>query len=144
MRDTVELTKKHYETLAAWRHALRRFLHFSQEAARAAGIPPQQHQALLAIKGFPERDHTTIGELAERLHLKHHSAVGLVNRLVERQTSPPAGTDIGGDIPGGQAPRAAIDVAKLSPVQQIALGLRDAKPVGPVPPTDDAPPHGAD
>ena len=85
MRDTVELTKKHYETLAAWRHALRRFLHFSQEAARAAGIPPQQHQALLAIKGFPERDHTTVGELAERLHLKHHSAVGLVNRLVERQ-----------------------------------------------------------
>jgi DNA-binding MarR family transcriptional regulator len=81
----VEITKRHYETLAAWRHALRRFLHFSQEAARAAGIPPQQHQALLVIKGIPDRDHATVGEIAERMHLKHHSAVGLVDRLVKRQ-----------------------------------------------------------
>lgn len=79
------LDKTHYETLAAWRHALRRFLKFSQAAAQSAGIPPQQHQALLAIKGFPERDYVTVGELAERLHLKHHSAVGLVDRLSKRQ-----------------------------------------------------------
>lgn len=84
-RPALELTKRHYETLAAWRYALRQFLRFSQEAARSAGIPPQQHQALLVIKGFPDRDHVTIGELAERLDLKHHSAVGLVDRLAERE-----------------------------------------------------------
>lgn len=81
----VEITKRQYEILAAWRHALRRFLRFSHEAARAAGIPPQQHQLLLVIKGFPDRDYATVGEIAERMQLKHHSAVGLVDRLVKRQ-----------------------------------------------------------
>jgi DNA-binding MarR family transcriptional regulator len=79
-----EITPDHYQTLAALRHALRRFLLFSQEAARGAGIPPQQHQALLAIKGFPGREYVSIGELAERLQLRHHSVVGLVDRLVRR------------------------------------------------------------
>lgn len=76
------LTKSHYESLAAIRHTLRCFTHFSQEAAREAGLTPQQHQALLAIKGAPGRDFASIAELAERLQLRHHSAVGLVNRLV--------------------------------------------------------------
>src|SRR5688572_26743677 len=71
-----------YETLAAFRYALRRFLRFSEEAAQEAGLTPQQHQALLAIKGFPGRDRVTISELAERLQIRHHSAVGLVSRLV--------------------------------------------------------------
>ncbi|HVU35906.1 MAG TPA: MarR family transcriptional regulator [Opitutaceae bacterium] len=84
-RTSVEITKRHYETLAAWRHALRLFLNFSHEAAHAAGIPPQQHQALLVIKGFPDREYATIGELAERLQLKHHSAVGLIDRMARRQ-----------------------------------------------------------
>jgi DNA-binding MarR family transcriptional regulator len=79
------ITKSQYETLAALRHTLSKFLLFSQEAARTAGLAPQQHQALLAIKGFPGRDYVSIGELAERLHLRHHSAVGLVDRLVQRQ-----------------------------------------------------------
>lgn len=79
------IAKSHYEMLAALRYALARFLHFSQEAARAAGLTPQQHQALLAIKGFPGRDAASIGELAERLHLRHHSVVGLIDRLVRRQ-----------------------------------------------------------
>jgi DNA-binding MarR family transcriptional regulator len=76
------LVKSEYETLAAFRYALRQFIHFSEEAAHSAGITPQQYQALLAIKGFPERESVTVGELAERLHLRHHSAVGLVDRLV--------------------------------------------------------------
>jgi DNA-binding MarR family transcriptional regulator len=76
------LLKSQYETLAAFRYALRRFIHFSDEAAHGAGITPQQYQALLAIKGFPGRDTITVGELAERLQLRHHSAVGLVDRLV--------------------------------------------------------------
>ena len=77
-----KLHKAQYETLAAFRYALRKFLHFSETAAQAAGITPQQHQALLAIKGFPGRDRITVGELAERLQLRHHSTVGLIDRLV--------------------------------------------------------------
>jgi DNA-binding MarR family transcriptional regulator len=76
------LRKSQYETLAAFRYALRKFLHFGESAAQAAGITPQQHQALLAIKGFPGRDRVTVGDLAERLQLRHHSAVGLIDRLV--------------------------------------------------------------
>ena len=84
MPPPVRIAKSHYEMLAALRHALRRFLNFSQEAAREAGLTPQQHQALLAIKGFPGRDYVSVGELADRLQLRHHSAVGLVDRLVGR------------------------------------------------------------
>ena len=76
------VTKAEYEALAALRYVLRQFLRFSEEAAQSVGLTPQQHQALLAIKGFPGRDRVTIGELAERLQIRHHSTVGLVNRLV--------------------------------------------------------------
>jgi DNA-binding MarR family transcriptional regulator len=78
----VKISRLEYETLANLRYSLRQFLRFSEDAAHAAGITPQQHQALLAIKGFPERDCVTVGELAERLQIRHHSAVGLVDRLV--------------------------------------------------------------
>lgn len=81
MKQTKTLRKADYETLAAFRYLLRRFIHFSEEAAKTVNITPQQHQALLAIKGFPGRDQVTIGELAERLQLRHHSVVGLVDRL---------------------------------------------------------------
>ena len=63
------LAKSQYELLAALRYALRRFQRFSEEAARDAGLTPQQHQTLLAIKGFPDRDYVSIGEIAARLHL---------------------------------------------------------------------------
>jgi len=82
MTETKKLSKSQYERLAEFRHALRQFLHFSEQAALAAGVTPQQHQALLAIKGFPGRDHVTVSELAERLQLRHHSTVGLIDRLV--------------------------------------------------------------
>jgi len=85
MAGPKQLSKAQYETLAAFRYALRQFLRFSEEAAQAAGITPQQHQALLAIKGYPKRDRVTISELAERLQLRHHSAVGLIDRLVEEK-----------------------------------------------------------
>jgi len=81
MATTKPLSKSQHEKLAAFRYALRQFLHFSEAAALTAGVAPQQHQALLAIKGFPGRDYVTVGELAERLQLRHHSAVGLVDRL---------------------------------------------------------------
>ena len=85
MRESAKLSKSQYETLAAFRYALRQFLRFSEEAAQAVGIPPQQHQALLAIKGFPSRDSVTVSELTERLQLRHHSTVGLIDRLVEEK-----------------------------------------------------------
>ena len=81
MPRTKPISKTQYEALAAFRYALRRFLHFSEQAAHEAGLTPQQHQALLAIKGFPGRDQVTVGELAERLQLRHHSTVGLIDRL---------------------------------------------------------------
>ncbi len=78
------LAKPDYETLAEFRYLLRQFGAFSEDAARQAGLTAQQHQALLAVKGFPGREEVTIGELAQRLNLKHHSVVGLVNRLLGR------------------------------------------------------------
>ncbi len=81
----MRVTQAEYECLAALRFALRQFLHFSEQAALAAGITPQQHQALLAIKGFPNRRQITIRDLAERLQIRHHSAVGLTDRLVAKR-----------------------------------------------------------
>jgi DNA-binding MarR family transcriptional regulator len=75
------ISKQEYEALAAFRYAIRQFLRAREEAARQVGITPQQQQALLAIKGFPGRDQISIGEMAERLQIRHHSAVGLVDRL---------------------------------------------------------------
>jgi DNA-binding MarR family transcriptional regulator len=76
------LSKADYEALAAFRYSLRKFLHFSEQVASKEGLTTQQHQTLLAIKGYPKREKVTIGELAERLQIKHHSVVGLANRLV--------------------------------------------------------------
>jgi DNA-binding MarR family transcriptional regulator len=81
-RPAALISKAGYEMLAAFRYQLRQFLHFSEQAAQKAGLTPRQHQALLAIKGFPNRESITIGELAEQLHIAHHSAVGLVDRSV--------------------------------------------------------------
>jgi DNA-binding MarR family transcriptional regulator len=84
-RSSARVTKAEYEALAAFRYNLRQFLHFSESAAETAGVTPRQHQALLAIKGFPGRDSVTIGELAEQLQIAHHSAVGLVDRLAAQK-----------------------------------------------------------
>ena len=81
-----KITRAEFEALAAFRYALRQFLHFSEQAAREAGLTPTQHQALLAIHGFPgrARSSVTVGDLAERLKIKHNSAVGLVDRLARQ------------------------------------------------------------
>lgn len=70
-----------YQALAQFRYEIRRFVNFSEQAARQAGTEPQQHQALLAIGGLPKAQRATIGALAERLQIRHHSAVELVDRL---------------------------------------------------------------
>ncbi|MBV9179960.1 MAG: MarR family transcriptional regulator [Acidobacteria bacterium] len=75
------LSSGDYRSLAEFRHQIRRFLHFSERAARGAGLEPTQHQLLLALKGLPPHVRPRIGEMAERLQIQHHSAVELVNRL---------------------------------------------------------------
>lgn len=77
-----KLTLMDYESLAQLRYQIRKFLHFSEENARVAGLEPRQHQLLLALKGLPRDVRPRIAELAERLQIQHHSAVELVNRLV--------------------------------------------------------------
>lgn len=77
------LTKANYEALADFRHALRTFLAFSTAAAREAGISPQQHQALLAIKGAPHQEALNVHDLATRLLINHNSSVELVDRLAK-------------------------------------------------------------
>ena len=86
------LDKKQYEALSEFRYQLRRFLHFSESAAKAEGITPLQYLLLLHVRGFPGRDWATVGELAERLQLQHHGVVALLSRceesgLVARQKS---------------------------------------------------------
>jgi DNA-binding MarR family transcriptional regulator len=73
-----------FKAMAELRYQIRRFLRFSENAARQAGIEPQQHQLLLAVRGLPEGLKPTIGVLAERMQLQHHSAVELIDRLVDR------------------------------------------------------------
>jgi len=77
-----QITDKDYAALATFRRALRQFLAFSESAAREAGIPPQQHQALLAIKGRAGGPTVTVGRLAQDLLVAPHTAAELVNRLV--------------------------------------------------------------
>ncbi len=71
-----------YEDLLALRTGLRRFVRWSEQQAEAAGLTPAQHQLLLAIRGHPDRRGPTVGEVADYLLLRHHSAVGLVDRAV--------------------------------------------------------------
>lgn len=91
--STRGLSPEDYQALGAFRDALRRFLRFSEAGAEALGLTPQQHQAMLVIHAHPGPDPISVGQLAERLLIKNHSAVGLVARLqdrglVSRETSP--------------------------------------------------------
>jgi len=78
------MNSKDYRTLAEFRYQIRTFLAFSEEAAGENGLNGQQHQLLLAIKGLPPDVEPTIGVLAERMKLRHHTTVELVDRLCDR------------------------------------------------------------
>lgn len=82
--STDRLAIADYRALAELRYQLRRFERFSERAARAVGLEPRQHQLLLAVKGLPAGVHATIGLLAERLQVRHHTAVELVDRMQAR------------------------------------------------------------
>ncbi len=86
------LTKDDFRTLSEFRYQMRRFERFSENAVQAEGITPLQYLLLLHVKGYPERDWATVGELAERLQAKPHGVVALISRcesagLVERRVS---------------------------------------------------------
>lgn len=86
------LTKANFEQLSEFRYQMRRFERFSEQAAQSEGITPLQYLLMLHIKGYPDRDWATIGELAERLQAAHHGVVALVSRcealdLVQRKIS---------------------------------------------------------
>ncbi len=74
------VTNKEYRALAEFRYHIRKYLDFSDRAAITAGIEPRQYQLLLAIKALADSTEPTVGTLAEQLHIRHHSAVELVNR----------------------------------------------------------------
>src|SRR5512146_3314164 len=84
MSPIADINETDYRALAEFRYQIRRFVRFSERAAREAGLEPQQHQLLLAVKGLPDGDRATIGNVAERLQIQHHSAVELVHRLARR------------------------------------------------------------
>jgi DNA-binding MarR family transcriptional regulator len=87
-----KIQESEYAALAEFRYRIRQFLHGSDESVRSVGLEPQQYELLLAARAFPNRREASIRHLAERLHLRHHSVVGLVDRLeahgyVRRQRS---------------------------------------------------------
>lgn len=82
-RHRRSLSDAEYRQLADFRYAIRSFMEFSEQAARNAGLTPQQHQALLAVRGLTIDGNATLGALAGRLRVRHHSTVELVNRLTE-------------------------------------------------------------
>lgn len=78
-----DVSELDFRRLAEFRHRIRQFLRFSEEASRSKGIEPQQHQLLLAIKGLPKGTRPTITALSQQLCLRHHSTVELIDRLEE-------------------------------------------------------------
>ncbi|HEU0209913.1 MAG TPA: MarR family winged helix-turn-helix transcriptional regulator [Candidatus Udaeobacter sp.] len=80
------LTQQDYYTLASLRYALRKFLRFSKDLAnRRARLTPEQYEALLALKAFSDDDTLTVGQLSERIQVKHHTAVSLTDKLAARK-----------------------------------------------------------
>jgi DNA-binding MarR family transcriptional regulator len=91
-KDGKPMTLRQYRVLADFRYELRRFLRYSEQITRRHRLTPLQYQLMLQVKGFPGREHASIGELAERLQAKHHGVVALVTRcekagLVARRAS---------------------------------------------------------
>jgi DNA-binding MarR family transcriptional regulator len=79
---TRDISESDYRALGEFRYQIRRFLHFSEEAARSRGLEPQQHQLLLAVRSLPAGVKPAVGNIADRLQIRHHSTVELIDRLV--------------------------------------------------------------
>jgi DNA-binding MarR family transcriptional regulator len=81
MASKEEISLQDYRATAEFRYQIRRFLRASEQIAREYGLNPQQYQLMLALKGLPDEHAATIGEIAERLQIQHHSTVELADRL---------------------------------------------------------------
>ncbi|MGH3522553.1 MAG: MarR family winged helix-turn-helix transcriptional regulator [Mycobacterium sp.] len=124
---SANLTKQDFEALARFRFGIRRYLRFSEDAVRRDGLTPQQYQLLLALKGFPGREWATVRELADRLQLRHHSVVELVNRaqgqgLVQRAPHPSDGRAVQVLL----TPEGSRVMARLSALHRDQLERMDA------------------
>ena len=133
-----------YQALSEFRYQLRRFIHFSEIHALAAGIEPQQHQLLLAVKGAESAEQPTIRWLTERLQLRHHSVVGLVDRLegralVKRRKDPDDQRRVIVDLtPAGDAMLAQLsqfheeELREMAPALIAVLGTIAGVPEAPL------------
>src|SRR6202167_174926 len=133
-------SREDYENLLAFRTSLRRFLHWSETQARAAGLTPAQHQLMLAVKGHPGVHGPTIGDLAGYLMLRHHSTVELVDRAEAASVVERWGDDDDGRVTRvrltaeGEARLASLAQAHLDELRSLApvLGAAVAQWAGPV------------
>ena len=117
-----QLADADYERLAEFRYLLRQFMIFSEDAAGQAGLTAQPHQALLAIKGFGRDKPLTTGELAERLGVRHHSAVGLIDRLLSKSlVKRQSGAEDRRQVLLTLTPKAEAMLAKLSAAHRDEL-----------------------
>jgi DNA-binding MarR family transcriptional regulator len=129
---TAPVSADDYRALAEFRYQIRCFLSFSERAAREAGVEPQQHQLLLVIKGLPQDLRPTIGTLAARLCVAHHSAVALVDRLeaaelVARDRGVEDRREVVVSItPRGERLLASLSVLHKAQLQSVGPLLRDA------------------
>src|SRR5260221_3054940 len=126
------LTLSEYRKLSDFRFQIRRFLRFSEDAARARGLEPQQHQTLLAIKGAPSGQEPTIAFLANRMQLAHHTMVELVDRVVEKGLAErkPSTTDRRSTLveltPEGSKVLGELSVLTYAEIQTKFVELMDA------------------
>lgn len=126
-----ELTDREYQSLARFRYALRRFLHFSEQAARDEGLTPNQHQLLLAIRGWTGATSPSITDVAELLQLRHHSTVELAHRaesagLVSFHPDPTDGRrQLLHITPAGTAKLTALSVLHRDELRRFRQQLHD-------------------
>ena len=128
----MRLTDADYEDLLTLRTGLRRFLRWSEQQSEENGLTPAQHQLLLAIRGHSDRRGPTIGEVADYLLLRHHSAVGLIDRadaagLVERVRDPDDHRVVRLQLTAmGTKRLEALSAQHLEELQRLALKLPSA------------------
>ena len=124
------LEQSDFEHLLELRTGLRRFLRWSEERAKAAGLTAAKHQLLLAIRGHPDPAGPTIGEIADYLVLRHHSAVGLIDRaekdgLVKRTPDPDSRSVVRVTLtPAGMSKLDALAEAHLQEITHLAPTMR--------------------
>lgn len=131
MEPSADTAGTDYASLLEFRTALRRFNHWSEQQAKTVGLTHAQHQLLLAVKGHPGPQQPTIGDVADHLLLRHHSAVELVNRaqagdLIERHRDTSDGRIVRLRLtPKGEACLEQLTALHVAELQQLGPLLQD-------------------